>query len=905
MKLANKLGILLFTVATISGTILAEEEVIDPKNANVTAQEIEAHSFQPISFENIEEENVAISMGGYGEYSIEPFYATEGEQALKTRYVEGGYNSLSIKPADGKAWDFSDSRMILAFDVINPNDTGHRLTITVNSPGGSVAYMSPVPAETTNTVYCVLDESLRQQGAKALPSPIQGENGIIPGNGWGKLNDASEITGITLGWGVNGPVGYFVFDNFRVVENPIYNLEATYSDIVDKYGQLATKEWYNKIHSDEELKVAQLAEEEQVAKWKAEQESRPDRTVYGGYKNEEYKQEATGHFYAKKINDMWTLIDPEGYPYFATGFGIVRKNGMDTWVDGRNYMFEELPERNGEFSEHFGNASGLLPPYGKKSGMSFSFYSMNLEKKYGSDWLKDWGKMATDRFKAWGITSIGAWAEPDLFFGKGAEHTVPYTAFTWTTVNSGKHVRLYDSVPDAFDPLFKTSTVVAIKDQAVRYNIHKDPFCFGVYVDNEYKWGNNMASNPLINAIFDDDVANEKSYAKRHMLVVLEEKYEIIDELNKAWSTSFGSFEELGKPYTGKIPAEDAGLVVTVLSEQYYKIVHDVVEELLPGTMYLGSRNTEWGTPIEVIKSAIKYVDVLSFNNYNVDVQRENFKFEEYDMPMIIGEFNFVSSDMGVFSPTSSNVLTQQDRADGFINYVESAIKSGKFIGVHWFQYYDQPILGRSWNGENYNAGFVDVTDQPYVELVEASRYLYDTMYETKFNFVPMTNIKNTQTQINLNVGESIAIDTITTPKNLNADVSYYSTNNYVATVDQSGVVQAVSDGVATIITKNANDVFVKTSTNVTVGDQDNLPSARFQDSAKELIVYTGSTIDLKDYLVLNGLDTDNLLWKSSKKSIVTVEDGLLSAHNGCRINVYITESKEKFITDSISIIVK
>ncbi|ONI47773.1 hypothetical protein AN643_03990 [Candidatus Epulonipiscioides saccharophilum] len=647
--------------------------------------------------------------------------------------------------------------------------------------------------------------------------------------------------------------------------------------------------------------MVQLIEEEQVAKWKMEQENRTDRTIYGGYINEDLKQEATGHFYPTKIDGAWTLIDPEGYPYFATGFCIVRQ-GEDTWIDGREYMFEELPDQNGEFKAHYRKVMSMQPPYGQTSGTTFSFYGMNLQKKYGSDWLKDWGKMATDRFKAWGITSIGAWAEPGLFFGKGAEHKVPYTAFTWTSVYSSKHVKLYDTVPDAFDPLFKTSTVSAIKDQALRYNIHKDPFCFGVYVDNEYKWGNNMASNPLVNAIFDDDVASEKSYAKRHMLVVLEEKYGTIDELNKAWSTSFGSFEELGKPYTGKIPAKDAGLVVTVLSEQYYKIVHDVVEELLPGTMYLGSRNTAWGTPIEVINSATNYVDILSFNNYNIDVQQENFKFEEYDMPMLIGEFCFGATDSGHFSPTTMGVESQQARADAYINYVESALKSEKFVGVHWFQYYDQPILGRSWDGENFNLGFVDIMDQPYMELVEASRYLYDTMYETKFNFVPMTNIKNTQTQINLNVGESIAIDTITTPKNLNADVSYYSTNNYIATVDQFGVVQGVSDGVATIITKNANDVFVKTSTNVTVGDQDDLPSARFQDSAKELVVYTGSTIDLKDYLVLNGLDADNLLWKSSKKSVATVEDGLLSAHNGGRVNVYITESKEKFITDSISI---
>jgi len=41
-------------------------------------------------------------------------------------------------------------------------------------------------------------------------------------------------------------------------------------------------------------------------------------------------------------------------------------------------------------------------------------------------------------------------------------------------------------------------------------------------------------------------------------------------------------------------------------------------------------------------------------------------------------------------------------------------------IDTHWFQWIDQPSTGRN-DGENYNIGFVDVTDRPYNELVIAS----------------------------------------------------------------------------------------------------------------------------------------------------------------------------------------
>lgn len=51
--------------------------------------------------------------------------------------------------------------------------------------------------------------------------------------------------------------------------------------------------------------------------------------------------------------------------------------------------------------------------------------------------------------------------------------------------------------------------------------------------------------------------------------------------------------------------------------------------------------------------------------------------------------------------------------------YVENAAAIPELIGVHWFEWADEPNTGRN-DGENYNIGMVDVTDRPYAELVEA-----------------------------------------------------------------------------------------------------------------------------------------------------------------------------------------
>jgi hypothetical protein len=50
-------------------------------------------------------------------------------------------------------------------------------------------------------------------------------------------------------------------------------------------------------------------------------------------------------------------------------------------------------------------------------------------------------------------------------------------------------------------------------------------------------------------------------------------------------------------------------------------------------------------------------------------------------------------------------------------------------IGTHWFQWIDQPSTGRS-DGENYNIGFVDVTDRPYLEMIGAVVRTHQRLYQ-------------------------------------------------------------------------------------------------------------------------------------------------------------------------------
>jgi agarase len=44
----------------------------------------------------------------------------------------------------------------------------------------------------------------------------------------------------------------------------------------------------------------------------------------------------------------------------------------------------------------------------------------------------------------------------------------------------------------------------------------------------------------------------------------------------------------------------------------------------------------------------------------------------------------------------------------------------------------DQPLTGRTLDGENYNIGFVTITDTPYPEMVAAARKTHGAMYRRR-----------------------------------------------------------------------------------------------------------------------------------------------------------------------------
>jgi agarase len=178
-------------------------------------------------------------------------------------------------------------------------------------------------------------------------------------------------------------------------------------------------------------------------------------------------------------------------------------------------------------------------------------------------------------------------------------------------------------------------------------------------------------------------------------------------------------------------------MLLEAFATEYFRIVDEALDSVLPNHLYMGVRMAHWGMTPEVIRAAERHTDVMSFNFYKEGLRDVDWAFlDAIDMPCIIGEYHVGSTDSGLFHPGLIVAGNQADRARMYREYMETVIDNPYFVGAHWFQYIDSPLTGRAYDGENYNVGFVTITDRPYPEMTAAARNLHRYLYPRRFSGV-------------------------------------------------------------------------------------------------------------------------------------------------------------------------
>jgi len=503
---------------------------------------------------------------------------------------------------------------------------------------------------------------------------------------------------------------------------------ASANGIIDKYGQYANTDWPGKIHSD-----ADLAKQLDIERRDLATHAGPtDRDEYGGWAQGP-QLKSTGFFRTEKVDGKWWLVTPTGHLFFSVGVDTVTDVSA-TFITGREQLFGSLPEHASGLGRHYNKAHAFSHAV-KSDGETYDFYRANLERKYGSDFDATWPDTAFSRMKSWGFNTLGDWSNRRLWHLDKMPYTADMTVSgDFHKVSSGENH--WGKMPDPFDPKFAEAARSRLKGIAAL--VKHDPWCLGYFVDNELSWrgfGKTGEYSLAIGTLTED---TDASPAKQAMIEMLKGRYSSVDKLNAAWNTRYASWADLDRPVivgddVNSKQIADLNAFVELYAEQYFKVVSQYMHAADPDHLYLGCRIAILPNqrPMPALfEAASKYCDVISFNYYNDKLSPDQFAlFQDLSKPLLIGEFDSIATDHGTFWEGIYNAKTQSGRAEAYKRFVDSVALNPALVGCHWYEYLDQPVTGRVWDGENGGMGFVDVGDTPYPELVSAAREENDHIY--------------------------------------------------------------------------------------------------------------------------------------------------------------------------------
>ncbi len=453
--------------------------------------------------------------------------------------------------------------------------------------------------------------------------------------------------------------------------------------LVDALGQNKTKEWPGKTRNLDDLK--EILQEQM-----------------------KYKE-----------NGRWWLADPDGYAFFSAGPDCVglsagaRVDGVEKWLDW-------LPDQ-----EDPAYAAMFAPPR-KREGerrrnpVMFSFLQANLYRALGEDWYEKWKGMIVGQLKQYGMNTLGNWSDERLF----GVTDIPYVTSLSDFPDTEK--KIFRDFPDVLSPEYAQNAEKCAQALEKR---REDPWMIGYFLRNEPSWAF------VDNLVLADEVLRnpEKTVCRQELISFLKERYGNIEKLNEEWGTGLDGFECFDEPQE-KVSAWSQAACLDMkefsrrLLRAYVEIPAKACRRVDPNHMILGMR-WAWISDPDLV-SGWENFDVFSINCYAQDPTSniENIVKLGVDLPVMIGEFHFGALDAGPSATGLEGVRTQKDRGIAYRYYCERVAAHPNGVGCHYFQCYDQFVLGR-FDGENYNIGLFDVCSRPYPEMMEQVRACGQGLY--------------------------------------------------------------------------------------------------------------------------------------------------------------------------------
>lgn len=688
--------------------------------------------------------NVITQDAGMPQYNAEQ--TAEGEVLRRVVFNPAAQPTLRLAPQAG-VWDWSAGRF-LTLRLQSAMDWALTVDVQVtDSDGRSLNSRIDLPAGPAQTVMIPLTaRSPLSQGMRAgppMPWSFEGQRLLLTSSN-GAL-DLKQVASVSLSI-PNPKVAQSLLIERVGLQDDEQAYQAAYHELIDSYGQSTRGQWPEKITSEDLLKAADNREQAQLKTWLAERD-KLGLDPYGGVRAGP-AFEAKGFFRTEKRDGRWYLVTPDGHPFYSLGVNAVAVDGGRTYVEGREGMFRDLPAEGEPLAAFYGqgnNDDGNASSDGRhfKQGRWFDFYAANLQRTYGkacqtgpqepacAPFAFDaprWQAHTLDRLQAWGFNTLGNWSDPELEQAKRMPYTLPLSIVgDYASISTG--MDWWGRMPDPFDPRFAMATERAV---AIAARDHRDdPWLIGYFADNELAWA----------APGDDPKARYGlAYgtlrlttdvpAKRAFLKQLRDKYRNQEGLSKAWGIELSAWELMEDPgFEAPLPnpehpeiERDYQYFQQVFAQTYFKTISDALKWHAPNHLLLGGRYAV-STP-EAVKACSEFCDVLSFNFYTLKPE-DGYDFArlaELDKPVLVSEFQFGSRDRGPFWPGPVEVAREEDRGPAYAAFLKAALAQPMIVGVHWFQYLDQPASGRLLDGENGHLGLVAITDVAYPGFVESVR---------------------------------------------------------------------------------------------------------------------------------------------------------------------------------------
>lgn len=423
------------------------------------------------------------------------------------------------------------------------------------------------------------------------------------------------------------------------------------------------------------------------------------RTRWGGIADERFR--GSGFFRVDQRDGVFWLVDPDGGRFLSKGVNTVR--------------FDQ---------DHVGNTDRVP-------------YADACREKYGSQHI--WRAAAANRLASWNFNTLGCWSD-ELVAGAGSS---PLAIAPTNELGASFKLHRRDQIfPDVFDPAFAAHLRESANNRCARR--HSDVGLLGTFIDNELYWAPDWRGADELLTLF----LNLPPHRPGRLAAVarLQERYREFSQFNAVWRTPARSWEEFGhlghvEPPFFRLPpgglndaleiranlgnparaafSADCDAFVAVVAELYFEVSVSAIKAADPNHLVIGSR-FGYQPQANVIAAAGRYLDVISFNCYELDASSVIDAYAATGKPCLISEFSFRSDDSGLPNShgAAPRVASQIERAQCFEFYVTTALRKPAVVGYHWFEHADQPAEGR-FDGEDSNYGTVTIEDNVYAELTE------------------------------------------------------------------------------------------------------------------------------------------------------------------------------------------